>query len=386
MNAGLLRSAWHPVSSSAPRFFTPTFGKPGAAAELPSPDRGVEGAILSAGGVSSHKVLYDRLLAKLNEHIPEQYRDSDGVLTAEEYSPENVAARILGFVRGGIARAAGDDGEKTAAMLDQARAGIERGFGEARDILNGLGVFSGAVAENANRTYDLLQQGMDELSAELLAGNSANAAVRSVDARSASGQTADVELVTREGDRVRLSISLSSSEQLSWRQDSASLQASYSQSRQADLNFSVEGDLNADEQRAIGNLLQRVDELAQRFYGGDLRGTIDRALALTDHMDQMSELSVTLTTQATRAVSAYQQQPVAPDHVAVPAPRPWANELREIVDQAQASFGLSDAGSALKALFDAVMTVRYGANDDDNVNKTMSGIGKLIDATARMPD
>ena len=385
MNAGLLRSAWHPLSGNAPRFFTPTFGKPGGAAVSPSPDAGVEGEARSAGGAPSHKVLYDRLFAKLNEHIPEQYRDSDGVLTVEEYSPENVAARILSFVRG-VARAAGNDAEKTAAMLEQARAGIERGFGEARDILGSLGAFSGAVAENANRTYGLLQQGMDDLSAELLAGNGPNTAVRSVNARSVSGQTADVELVTREGDRVRLSISLSSSEQLSWRHDNASLHASYSQSRQANLSFSVEGDLNADEQRAIGNLLQRVDELAQRFYDGDLRGTIDRALALPDHMDQMSELSVTLTTQATRAVSAYQQQPVAPENVAMPAPRPWPNELREIVDQAQTSFGVSDAGSALKALFDAVMTLRYGANDDDNVNKTMGGIGKLVDATTRMPE
>lgn len=38
--------------------------------------------------------------------------------------------------------------------------GIDRGFGEARDILNGLDVLEGDITDNIDKTYELVQEGL----------------------------------------------------------------------------------------------------------------------------------------------------------------------------------------------------------------------------------
>jgi len=40
--------------------------------------------------------------------------------------------------------------------------GIDRGFAEARDVLDGLGVLGGDIAANIDRTYTLVQQGLKD--------------------------------------------------------------------------------------------------------------------------------------------------------------------------------------------------------------------------------
>ena len=40
------------------------------------------------------------------------------------------------------------------------RGGIDQGFTEARDILSGLQVLAGDIASNIDKTYDLVQQGL----------------------------------------------------------------------------------------------------------------------------------------------------------------------------------------------------------------------------------
>ena len=356
-----------------PKLANKSMAQPSAQTASHATDTWAPSAALDA----SHTVLYARLSAILNEHVPPQYRDADGALQATEYTPEKVAERILGFVRAGVAQRAGADPDKAGQLLEQARAGIERGFSEARDILRGLGALVGAVEENTDRTYTLLQEGMQALSAELSGADKFGSAPRSMESHARYAESAELEIVTAEGDRIRMSIQHNVSAQ----EERAGLQAAYTQSRASSLDFTVEGNLNEEERRAIGAMLERVDALAARFYNGDLQGAIDQALQLGDHMDQLAELSVTLTASASRAVSAYR----APDTIGVES-RPWVGELRDLADQVRGVFGLSDPKTALKALFDAVMNLRYGAEDKTDVNRLTDGVGKLIDATISPKD
>lgn len=45
--------------------------------------------------------------------------------------------------------------------MDTIKGGIEKGFKEARDILKGLKVLGGDIASNIDKTYELVQKGLD---------------------------------------------------------------------------------------------------------------------------------------------------------------------------------------------------------------------------------
>lgn len=80
-------------------------------------------------------------------------------------SPEATAQRILGFATafyGSFKTQHGDMGdvEVTDHFLDVIKGGIEQGFSEAREILDGLGVLQGGIATNIDKTYELIQQGL----------------------------------------------------------------------------------------------------------------------------------------------------------------------------------------------------------------------------------
>ncbi|WP_395406459.1 DUF5610 domain-containing protein [Pseudoduganella sp. UC29_106] len=45
--------------------------------------------------------------------------------------------------------------------MDTIKGGVEQGFKEARDILQGLNVLGGDVAANIDKTYELVMKGFD---------------------------------------------------------------------------------------------------------------------------------------------------------------------------------------------------------------------------------
>lgn len=92
----------------------------------------------------------EKTQAILNRQIAdklEQRFKAEGIelkgLQAEDFTPERVSERILGFVSPRIL--AGEDKEQQTELMAQARKGIEQGFAEARDILESLDVLNGKV-------------------------------------------------------------------------------------------------------------------------------------------------------------------------------------------------------------------------------------------------
>jgi hypothetical protein len=74
--------------------------------------------------------------------------------------------------------------------------------------------------------------------------------------------------------------------------------------------FSVEGDLNEDELRAIYEVFEQVDELAKNFYNGDIEKAFEQAVDLKIDFGQLKSMNLDLTRSETRAVS-YQQGALA---------------------------------------------------------------------------
>lgn len=265
--------------------------------------------------------------ATLANRLAERLGLEPGALAgkANDYTPEKVAGRILGFIEQRLQseQAAGADPSKLKGLLEQARSGVEKGFAEARKILDGMGVLQGKVASDIDDTYQKIQDGFSDLDKRFnpdaaLVGGSTNIAAYS-ERFAAQAETFDMEVTTRDGDRLRISIAQASA---NWSQsgvvassngDGNSVVAS-SQSGSLQIGawqVSVEGELDDEERAALEKLFGQVQDLSNKFYAGDLSGAFDRAMALEMDGEQLASMSLRLTQttmrQATDAYSAVAQ-------------------------------------------------------------------------------
>ncbi len=128
----------------------------------------------AANPAHAQNLLNQQILASLNEALELDGQARIETLDANDFSPEKVAERILSFIRAGIGLLAGEAGtdERKNELLDKAIEGVERGFAEAKEILNGLGVLEGKIAEDIETTHELIFQGIDEFRAQFGQGNS----------------------------------------------------------------------------------------------------------------------------------------------------------------------------------------------------------------------
>ncbi|MEO9330860.1 DUF5610 domain-containing protein [Ectopseudomonas guguanensis] len=238
----------------------------------------------------------------------------------DDYTPEKVAGRILGFIEQRLQSeaAAGADSAKLGKLLSQAREGVEKGFAEARKILDGMGVLKGQVASDIDDTYKRIQDGLGDLDRRFggaAPSTSSPVAMAGYSERfSALAETFDLSVTTRDGDRLRISVAQASA---SWSQSSFAASsdgkstsvAGSSQSgslRIGGWQVNVEGELDDDEIKALEKLFSQVQELSDKFYAGDLAGAFDRAMALEMDGEQLASMSLRLTqTSIRQATDAY---------------------------------------------------------------------------------
>ncbi|MET1081035.1 MAG: DUF5610 domain-containing protein [Pseudomonas sp.] len=245
-----------------------------------------------------------------------------------DYTPEKVAGRILDFIgqRLESEAASGADTSKLQKLLKQAQEGVEKGFAEARAILDGMGVLKGQVAADIDDTYKRIQDGFADLNQRFgeatpapSAGGRTGVAAYS-ERFEAQAETFDLSVTTRDGDRLRISVAQASA---NWSQTglaaasdgqgSAAVGSSQSGSMQiGGFQVQVEGELDEEERGALEELFGQVQDISNKFYAGDLNGAFDRAMALDMDGDQLASMSLQLTQttvrQSTDAYSAVAEQ------------------------------------------------------------------------------
>lgn len=287
----------------------------------------------------------------------------------EDFSPAAVAGRIVDFVGQRLAKV--EDADKRAALLDQARQGIEQGFADARDVLKGMGMLQGGVAQNIDDTYGRVMDGLDRLGR----GGSADTVPTVTDPATATpmGQAAAASFAQVETNAVSLSIQTADGDRINFRfrgeqgaaltafasqgRDGAESGASLVQYQSSDLGFSVEGDLDAGEQKAIAALVKDVQGLAGRFFNGDVQAAFQQAAKMGFDNQELAGFSLKLTqTVETRAVAAYQSTAAT---ATAPAPSiqdavSATADLRKLFQSAQASQVFADPGQALSDLFGGI--------------------------------
>lgn len=119
-------------------------------------------------GDDSLALLYRSAIDRINEELePLLGENAVQNAAAQDNSPEATADRILAFATGFFdayaAQRPGDDAEQVARdFVDLIRGGFEKGFNEARDILQGLNVLGGEIESGIMKTFDLVHKGLDD--------------------------------------------------------------------------------------------------------------------------------------------------------------------------------------------------------------------------------
>ncbi len=265
----------------------------------------------------------DKIQALLNREIADKlkkYFDGEGIelkgLKAEDFTPEKVSDRILGFVSGRILSE--DDSDEQKEMMAQARKGIEQGFAEAREILESLSVLNGKVKEDIDTTYELIQKGLQHLENEVNGipneEDSAEQDESAVAIKAASSEHAfsrnestKVEITTNDGDKILIELFKNQNAQSQQHYGQDENGSSFSQSRSisasAGISYEVHGELDEDEQKAIDDLLKDVAKVSDHFFSGNTQQAFKKAMDMSFDSEELTRISLDMSYQETRSVA-----------------------------------------------------------------------------------
>lgn len=219
---------------------------------------------------------------------------------AVETRPADVARRVLNNVNQSRP-VKSDDGEYLAQVKD----GVEKGFSETSDLLLQLNRLNQDTLDRLSQTYALLQAGLDRVNT---AGDNGGQAV-SVPSLDSLSQTTRVtyerslstnlQIKTAEGDLVTIALTRKNGAEFSTSFEGDNNGSSLSVSRtvfsDVDFQYTVTGDLNGKETRAIKSFIENVAGVADKFFDGNLQDTLKKTAGLNDFGDEISSYSLTLT-------------------------------------------------------------------------------------------
>nr|WP_067296500.1 DUF5610 domain-containing protein [Marinobacterium profundum] len=120
-------------------------------------------------GSQPMEALYRSVIGALNETLQADLGDSaiqNAYATELDVSPEATAARILSrstafFASYQTQHPELNEDEARLSFADIIKGGIDLGFAQARDLLDGLQVLKGDIASAIDATYSLVMQGLE---------------------------------------------------------------------------------------------------------------------------------------------------------------------------------------------------------------------------------
>ncbi|MCL2345420.1 MAG: DUF5610 domain-containing protein [Desulfobulbus sp.] len=136
----------------------------------------ISARVTLTAGQQSQTLLYRSAIDRINDELAPQMGPNaiqNTISAGVDTSPEATANRILSFSTAFFERYAAQNPGKDRNQLATdfvalIRGGFEKGFNEAKNILKGLGVLQGSIAEGIQKTWDLVQKGYDDFLASKL--------------------------------------------------------------------------------------------------------------------------------------------------------------------------------------------------------------------------
>jgi hypothetical protein len=145
-----------------------------------------------SAGQQSQTLLFRSVMDRINQALSPEVRSAvdsiNDLLASDGYganaiqnaainqdnSPEATADRIVqlstSWLQGYMAQNPnGDQDAVVKNFVDTIRGGFEKGYNDAKNILEGLKVFDGSVKSGVEKTFDLVQKGYDDFLTKTLA-------------------------------------------------------------------------------------------------------------------------------------------------------------------------------------------------------------------------
>ncbi len=243
-------------------------------------------------------------------------------------SSKQAAQNILGFISNRLRSdaASGAKPEQLLQRLDEGLDGFIKGFNEAKDIIEGLGLLTPELSNEINDTFERVINGIEHLRGRItehtsLPSNhldgigdinqSNNVSKLELSAQHSESSSFSLSLTTQDGDQVSIEISRlkesNFSGSLAQNGTENSFELNQKQSSSSSFSLNIIGELDDDELAAIDALLQNVDAIANNFYSGHLDQAFNLASELEIDRDELSSLNLQLQrTTTTQALASYQ--------------------------------------------------------------------------------
>ena len=298
-------------------------------------------------------------------------------------SAADVAGTVLSFIQLRLEQeaAAGADPERLANLMEQARSGIEKGYGEAREQIEALGLMNPKLASEIDDGFNRIQNSLDKLAERFLgqpapAGGAEAVSRSGMQVESASRGAFRFEVTTADGDKV--SILMEESRYSAVQSRSTSSESGESNSLTAvnasagRYSFSVEGDLDSGEREAIAGLLEQAQGVAGQFFRGDVQGAFESARGLNLGGEELASFSLNLSSSRTVSTTAYESTSGQPS---------LASQLRPLAvlaqDVRELGQGGIDKGLDTTTLNDLVQ--RMLDDQQDAINKSATSNRPMMD-------
>jgi len=199
---------------------------------------------------------------------------------AENFDVDALVKQIWNFASSRIAKAEADGAspDELDNMRNAAKKGVVSGFGDAKDILEGLGQLSEPLEMKIDSAFGQIMDKLDDKSLSLSNDDAAPALTvpnntaainRTINLYQYERETFALNLTTAQGDKIQIRALNENSSQA---QDSGFGRLSatnWGSSSSQGYSLLIKGDLNEQETADLDALLAEVNDLANEFYDGD---------------------------------------------------------------------------------------------------------------------
>ena len=328
-----------------------------------------------------------------------QTAESPAITTTEPQSAEQTAKNILNHVQQGIEslKAQGASQERIDARLEAAKEGIAKGYAEARDMLDGMGLMTDELSADIEAGEALVYEGLDDIavgntpallvppqdntgddqsSDELQQSEPSSRPANAYDYSASMTRTSNrlsLEVMTQDGDRISVNFRERSGS-LDLQAGGSSLSVSGFSSR---FDMEVKGFLDEGELQALETLFSDVQKLSDTFFNGDLGAALEEAMNLGFDGNELASMSLDLRQRSFSSVSrAYgAASPQLPTERLAKQPNMIAEYVDSYISALDRASPLTDARDTLQQMLDQLVP------EDDRLGvmqRYHEGLNRLI--------
>lgn len=236
---------------------------------------------------------------------------------AINFDVDALVDQIWGFARQRItdAKANGASEQELDKMFAAAEKGVKQGFGEAKDILEGLGQLDEPLALKINSAFGQIMDRLDDqdltvgskvtLPSPAQAKPIAAPVDRQINMYQYERQTFSLNLTTNQGDQILIRSVAESESTLEDKRFGRESSTVWGSQQSSGFQLIIKGDLNEQEAADLDALLAQVNEVANEFYEGDYQKAFDMASELNINGSSLRSMDLSMKEVEAKGVGVY---------------------------------------------------------------------------------